>query len=222
MSTSGVVQVRHANRVHQAGLKTPRFSGFTRLARRALVIALAVLCFLPISHAADANEDPAIQFIQKMTRDLIAANRAGNIQAFSDTFNRHASIGAIGTYALGTHQTKLRPEDKGGYYTGMVRFISKYAATESQKYQVAAVQVVGASRRVNAGVMVDTKVQLRDGQSYDVQWLLQPSGTGYKVRDAKVQVLLGDYWMTPFLKDLFEKYIADNGSVAALVMALNR
>ena len=37
-----------------------------------------------------------------------------------------------------------------------------------------------------------------------------------------VQVLLADYWMTPFLKDLFEKYIAENGSVQALVVALSR
>ncbi len=190
---------------------------------RSLLAATAALwCMFSVASAADANEDAAGQYVQRMARDLIAANKAGDIKTFSDTFNRHANIGAIGTYALGSYQAKLRPEDKGGYYIGMVRFISKYAATESQKYQVSHLQVLGPSRRVNAGVMVDTKVHLRDGQSYDVQWLLQPAAGGFKVRDAKVQVLLGDYWMTPFLKDLFEKYIADNGSVAALVMALNR
>ena len=84
------------------------------------------------------------------------------------------------------------------------------------------VEIVGPAQRARAGVVVDTRVHLRDGQAYDVQWLLHPTGGGYKVRDAKVQVLLGDYWMTPFLKDLFEKYIAENGSVQALVLALNR
>ena len=190
--------------------------------RSLLVAAVAVLSMLSVASAAGANEDAAGQYVQRMARDLIAANKAGDIKTFSDTFNRHANIGAIGTYALGSYQGRLRPEDKSGYFVGMVRFISKYAATESQKYQVSHLEVLGPSRRVNAGIMVDTKVHLRDGQSYDVQWLLQPAGTGYKVRDAKLQVLLGDYWMTPFLKDLFEKYIADNGSVAALVMALNR
>lgn len=190
--------------------------------RGLMVFALALASVFAQPSQALANEDAAGQYVQRMARDLIAANKAGDIKTFSDTFNRHANIGAIGTYALGSHQAKLRPEDKSGYFVGMVRFISKYAATESQKYQVSHLQVLGPSRRVNAGVMVDTKVHLRDGQSYDVQWLLQPAGAGYKVRDAKVQVLLGDFWMTPFLKDLFEKYIADNGSVAALVMALNR
>lgn len=191
-----------------------------------LALVGALLAFLPLEARAPvavAADDPAAQYVQRMARDLIAANRATSVQTFSDTFNRHAHIGAIGNYALGSYQAKLRPEEKSGYYTGMVRFISRYAATESTKYQVSHVQVTGPSRRVSAGVMVDTKVVLKDGQSYDVQWLLQQSGpAGYKVRDAKVQVLLGDYWLTPFLKDLFEKYIADNGSVAALVVALNR
>lgn len=191
---------------------------------RALPRFLAALLgvILSVAGAGRASADEAANYVQRMTRDLIAANRASDPRSFSDTLNRHANIGAIGTYALGAYQSKLRPEDKSGYFVGMVRFISRYAATESQKYQVSHVQVTGPSRKVAAGVMVDTKVHLRDGQSYDVQWLLQPTGGTFKVRDAKVQVLLGDYWMTPFLKDLFEKYIADNGSVAALVLALNR
>jgi hypothetical protein len=104
----------------------------------------------------------------------------------------------------------------------MVRFISRYAANESQKYQVSHAQFLGPAYRTKSGTMVDTRVHLKSGQAYDVQWLLQPAGKGYRVRDARVQVVLGDYWMTPFLKDLFEKYISENGSVTALVVALNR
>ena len=48
---------------------------------------------------------------------------------------------------------------------------------------------------------------LADGSAYDVRWLLARHGTGFKVRDAMV---LG-FWMTPFLKKLFEDYIAQNG-----------
>ncbi len=169
-----------------------------------------------------AADDTAVQFVQKMTRELIAANRAGADVVFAETLRRNAHVGAIGTYALGSYQGQLSQQNRDSYLNGMVRFISRYAASESKKYQVSHVQVTGPSRRVNSGVMVDTKVHLRDGSSYDVQWLLQPAGSGYRVRDAKVQVLLGDYWMTPFLKDLFEKYIAENGSVNALVLALNR
>ena len=46
-----------------------------------------------------------------------------------------------------------------------------------------------------------------------------PYGGSYKVRDAMVLGL----WMTPFLKKLFEDYIAQNGGhPRALVAALNR
>lgn len=197
----------------------PMFRGV--FARCLALIAIASVFTGQLTQSAKAD-DAAVQFIQRMTRELIAANKAGSVLAFSETLKRNANVGAIGSYALGSHQSKLGQADRESYLNGMVRFISRYAATESQKYQVNHVQVTGPAQRVNAGVVVDTKVHMRDGQTYDVQWLLQPSGGGYRVRDAKVQVLLGDYWMTPFLKDLFEKYIAENGSVQALVVALNR
>lgn len=189
--------------------------------RAMAMVFVALLAALQTGTPARADE-AAVQFVQRMARELIAANRSGSVVAFSEALKKNAHIGPIGTYALGSYQSRLGQADRESYLNGMVRFISRYAATESSKYQVSHVQVTGPAQRVNAGVVVETKVHLRDGAAYDVQWLLQPSAGGYKVRDAKVQVLLGEYWMTPFLKDLFEKYIAENGSVQALVVALNR
>lgn len=189
--------------------------------RASVMMIMALMAAFQTAAPARADE-AAVQFVQRMARELIAANRSGSVVAFSEAFKRNAHIGPIGTYALGSYQSRLGQADRESYLNGMVRFISRYAATESSKYQVSHVQVTGPAQRVNAGVVVETKVHLRDGAAYDVQWLLQPSAGGYKVRDAKVQVLLGEYWMTPFLKDLFEKYIAENGSVQALVVALNR
>ena len=60
---------------------------------------------------------------------------------------------------------------------------------------------------------------LEDGTAYDVRWLLSKYGNSYKVRDAMVYGL----WMTPFLKKLFEDYIAQNGgNPRSLMTALNR
>ena len=190
-----------------------------------LALALAMIAFaagsIAVPRPAQAD-DAAVEYLKRVGRELIAANQAGSAQAFATIINTHSHVQAIGTYALGSHKTNLKPADREGYFFGMVRFISRYAATESQKYRVSSFQIVGPANRTSNGVVVDTKVILKDGQSYDVQWLLQQTGGAYKIRDAKVQVLLGDYWMTPFLKDLFEKYIAENGSVTALVLALNR
>jgi phospholipid transport system substrate-binding protein len=70
-----------------------------------------------------------------------------------------------------------------------------------------------------SGVMVDSKVTMEDGSVYEIRWLLAKYGDSYKVRDAMVV----GFWMTPFLKQLFENYIAENGgNPSALVAALNR
>ena len=198
----------------------PSFWGRT-VSQVLLAVAVVMLAIGSPLHSARA-QDSATDYVKRVARELIAANKSGSAQAFADTLNAHSHVQAIGTYALGSYRPNLKPADRDGYFAGMVRFISRYAATESQKYHIANFEIVGPASRTSSGVVVDSKVHLRDGQSYDVQWLLQSAGGGYRIRDAKVQVLLGDYWMTPFLKDLFEKYIAENGSVTALVVALNR
>lgn len=193
--------------------------------RRALhlLLALAVAACGLIGPGQPARADEAaIEYVKRVGRELIAANHTGSMQAFAVALNNHSHVQAIGSYALGSYKPNLKPTDRDNYFAGMVRFISRYAATESQKYQVASLQITGPAGRTSSGVVVDSKVIMKDGQSYDVQWLLQSAGGSYRIRDAKVQVLLGEYWMTPFLKDLFEKYIAENGSVQALVVALNR
>ena len=101
----------------------------------------------------------------------------------------------------------------------MARFIGRYAATEAPKYPVARVEWSNQSVRGASGLMVDSRVVLADGSGYDVRWLLFKYGNSYKVRDAMV---LG-FWMTPFLKNLFEDYISKNGgNPRALTSALSR
>lgn len=201
----------------------PRSTTFgQQLCQAMLALALSMLAIGMPLHSSRAQDAPS-EYVKRVARDLIAANRAGSAQGFADALNNHSHVQAIGTYALGSYKPNLKPADRDSYFAGMVRFISRYAASESQKYQIASFDIVGPAGRTSSGVVVDSRVKLRDGSSYDVQWLLQPTaGGGYRIRDAKVQVLLGDYWMSPFLKDLFEKYIAENGSVTALVVALNR
>ena len=96
--------------------------------------------------------------------------------------------------------------------------MARYAAKEAPKYPVARADVVGRSYRDAYGIGVDMRVLLRDGNSYNVRWLLSRRGKTFRVRDAQV---LG-FWMTPFMKNLFNAYIKKNGnSVMALVNAIS-
>ncbi|MDX2156925.1 MAG: ABC transporter substrate-binding protein [Hyphomicrobiaceae bacterium] len=186
---------------------------------RGIVVGLiAVWIGLLSSFERARAADPAVAFMEKVAQELLTASRSRSPAAFAGVIHRYADTGYIGSYSLGSYRQQLKVEDKPGYLSGMVRFIGRYAATEAPKYPVAGFKITG-SLRGGQGIMVDSVVTLRDGSSYDVRWLLAKTGNVYRVRDAMVY----GFWMTPFLKRLFENYIAENGgNVRALVVALNR
>ena len=137
----------------------------------------------------------------------------------SSVVQRYADVSYIGLFSLGTYRAQLTATERPTYYSGMVKFIGRYAANEAPKYTVSKIEWSDQSIRGASGTMVDSKITLSDGNTYDVRWLLVKQGGNYKVRDAMVV----GFWMTPFLKKLFEDYIAQNGgNPRALVTALNR
>ena len=163
--------------------------------------------------------DPAVVFMAQVGRELTAAARARSPAMIATVVERYADVTQIGLYSLGEYRTRLAHADRPTYYAGMVRFIGRYAAGEAPKYRVARVEWASQSFRGASGIMVDSRVTLSDGSTYDVRWLLSKYGSTYKVRDAMVLT----FWMTPFLKNLFEDYIAKNGgNPRALMAALSR
>jgi phospholipid transport system substrate-binding protein len=198
-----------------AGLKwQPRFraaglSGFM----------LSVLCLAWLSAQPAAAADPAVKFMAQVGRDLMAAARTRSPGEIADVIQRYGDVSYIGLYSLGSYRSQLSAQEKTIYYSGMVRFISRYAATEAPKYPVAKIEWADESTRGSSGIMVDSTVTLEDGSVYEVRWLLTRSGDNFKVRDAMVV----GFYLTPFLKQLFEDYIAqNNGNPRALIAALSR
>lgn len=182
-----------------------------------VLMGLAVLCAMLLAGPARAA-DPAVAFMEKVAHELLSATRSKSPALVSAVVHRYADTGYIGSYSLGSYRAQLAPGDRPGYLAGMVRFIGRYAATEAPKYPVATYKITGSSRG-GQGIMVDSVVTLRDGSSYDVRWLLTQAGPTFRVRDAMVY----GFWMTPFLRKLFENYIAENGGhVRALVAVLSR
>ena len=184
------------------------------------VAILAICAPIPVSNLKAAPNDPAVAYMQRVAKDLIAAAKSQSPDRFRAALKKHGHYRDIAHFALGDYKPKLSRKDRNRYYNGMIRFISRYAANESRKYQVSHAQIFGPSTRTSTGVYVDSRVHLVDGSTYDVRWLLIPrGGKRFMVRDAQVLT----FWMTPFLRDLFVKYIAQNGGqVRALVLALNQ
>jgi phospholipid transport system substrate-binding protein len=203
-------------------LRSARAIGRLRVAAAALsscVLATLGLAWLTATPPRAAPADPAVKFMAQVGRELMAAARTRSPGVMAGVIQRYGDVSYIGLYSLGSYRHLLSTEERTAYYGGMVRFISRYAANEAPKYPVARVEWSDQSVRGANGLMVDSKVILEDGSVYEVRWLLAKYGQSYKVRDAMVV----GFWMTPFLKKLFEDYIAENGGhPRALVAALNR
>jgi phospholipid transport system substrate-binding protein len=190
---------------------SPIVASFMRAIYLVPVLAAGFVVLAPTTACAEA---PAT-YMQRVQNELIAAQRAGSVSAFSNVLRRHMDVPSIGITALGPHAKTDRP----ALYSGMINFISKYAAKEAPKYPVASAVVTGQGSETAGGATVDTHLTLKSGEGYDVRWKLVRSGQSYKVRDAQV---IG-FWMTSFLDTLFQNYIAENGNNPhALVVALNR
>ena len=180
-----------------------------------LVIAVVLASLAP----QPAHAEAAARYMQRVAKQLVKAARSGSQRDFATAVRSHADYQSIGLYSLGEYRRGLPRSQRNSYYAGMINFIARYAANNAPKYPVARAIVTGQTNETKSGVHVDTQVTLTDGTSYDVRWLLVRRGRTWKVRDAQV---LG-FWMSPFLKNLFESYISENGgNPRALVVALNR
>jgi phospholipid transport system substrate-binding protein len=183
---------------------------------RGLSVVLACLSLSVIAPAAFAESPGA--YMQRVAKELVAANRSRSSDAFAKTLRSHMDIPSVGLTALGPYINRLPKAERPGYFNAMIQFISRYAAKESSNYAVSSASVTGQSPEAGGGAMVDTTITLRSGTSYDVRWKVVRRGGVYKIRDAQVIGM----WMTPFLDDLFQKHIATNGNnPRSLVTALN-
>jgi phospholipid transport system substrate-binding protein len=191
-----------------------------RLARMSMAAGLLVALVAPYAAApAAAQADPAVAYMERASRDLIAATRVRSPAPMASAINRYGATTAIALAAIGNYRAKLAPGDQPGLINGTVGFMARYVAEQAPKYPVSHVEFMPGSRQAKYGLMVDSRVHLKDGSVYDVSWLLIKAGSTYRVRDAQV---LG-FWATPFMQTLFENYISENGgNPKALVTVLSR
>ncbi|MGI9373073.1 MAG: ABC transporter substrate-binding protein [Hyphomicrobiales bacterium] len=191
---------------------------------QALVLAVCAAFMLTVSatgvnQSAYAATDPAVRFMQKVAKDLQKAGRLGSRNAFQRSIKRYADVPYIGTVSLGAYLPKLKKSKRNDYYYGVRRFMARYFAVQSRNYRVTKAQIASKSTKKGRNTLVNSKVYLSNGRSYNVTWKLVRSGKTYRIQDARV---LG-FWLTPFLRDAFVGYVKQNaGSVNKLIVALKR
>lgn len=184
-------------------------------------LLLALLTILLVGSASSPTQaaDPAVEFMERVSRELIIAARSRSPQLLAATISRYGANSAIALSAIGDYRRQLAAADEPRLITGTVGFLARYAAAEAPKYPIDRITFAPESRKAKYGLMVDSTLYLKDGNSYDVRWLLVKAGSSYRVRDAQVM----GFWMTPFLQRLYENYIGENGgNVRSLVVVLNR
>jgi phospholipid transport system substrate-binding protein len=180
--------------------------------------ALLAVCESATAPARAA--DPAVVFMSQVGRELMAAARTRSPGAMAAAIERHGDLTQIGLSALGEYRTRLPQSERPHYFSGMAKWMGRYAANEAPNYPIARVEWVDQSMRGSYGsIVVDSRVVLANGSGYDVRWVLSKYGSTYKVRDA---MILG-FSMTTQLQSLFEDYISKNGgNPRALAAALHR
>lgn len=184
--------------------------------------SLGALVVLMASAAiTDARAEAPAIYMQRVANQLIAASRTGSQSAFAAALRSHGHLPTIGRYALGQYEPRLKSqEDKQLYYSAMVRWISRYVAGEALKNPVASAVVTGQTAETKKGATVFSKITMKSGATYDVNWwVFRDSGGALKVGDAEVLGMSA----RDQLRTIFEDFLSKNGgNPQKLVMALNQ
>jgi len=198
-------------------------SDFRMMSRRAALKraagAAAVTLFgIKAPPARAAADGSAVAYMKnRIAKDLFAAAGAKTPESFITAINRHADLDTIATYSLGNYSNGLTPPMSARLRRGVAGFMSRYFAIQARHYPVVRAEISGEYPYSEDEVVVKTRIYLKTGSSYSVDWLMAPHGRRYKVRDVRVY----GFWLTPFQRALFVRYIADNGGdVTALLAAL--
>jgi phospholipid transport system substrate-binding protein len=185
------------------------------LTRRTLLTGILGLAATP---SLAAGDHASVTFMRQVGKELLAAHRQGTVSAFLRVVQRYADVPEISSHALGKYSAKITSGQRGRYQRGVATYMARYFALQSRDYTVAKYEVGEAKVDANKDVLVESKVFLMTGQSYNVGWRLVWKGGKYKVRDAKI---LG-FWLTNFQRSDFTSYLDKrNGDINKLIVALN-
>ncbi len=165
-----------------------------------------------------ASASAAVRYMKKVAADLMAAQRDGRTKAYYRVVSRHADLPAISLYSLGQYRSQLPRSRRSAFYRGVAGFMARYFADQSNDYRVAKAEFSDNIRQDGDYTLVDSKLTLASGSTYNVVWRLAHHRYGFRIADVRV---LG-FSMVYLQQRIFQHYISKKGSVDALVSALTR
>ena len=154
------------------------------------ILALACVAWLTAAPRPAAAADPAVKFMAQVGRELMAAARTRSPGVMASVIERYGDVSYIGLYSLGSYRSQLSVADRVIYYGGMVRFISRYAATEAPKFPVARVE--WADQR-SGDTGVGTAVPGTDRSGFF--WFFEPQNIELVVKILDARQVNGRFWV---------------------------
>lgn len=195
------------------------------LHRRRLLFTVAGLAAVqaagPLAAVAQAAVDPkgAVRYMREAADDLMQAQRIGTVSSFQKAILSHADVEGIALYALGPYRDDLQKAQRPAYFKGVSLFMARYFADSSREYQVGKAEIGDVTMDDSGAALVNTKVTLLTGTTYNVVFKVARDGKGYQIADVNV---LG-FSLAYMQRGIFQRFIAKNGGdVNALVAALSR
>jgi phospholipid transport system substrate-binding protein len=187
-----------------------RRRSISRLAAGAAAIALAApgLVTMMSGQAAAADQDPAVQLIQRTADELIrikadAAREAAIMRLLEAEFD----LNYMGRSTLVTHWDQATPGQRERFLKVQTNAEAHAYAKRFAQYAGQRLTVSGVTPRGNGVSLVDSKLDQSNGEPVAIQWEVHNDGQRPRIVDVKV----GGVSMVLTRRSEYNSYIRNHG-----------
>lgn len=187
-----------------------RRRSISRLAAGAAAIALIApgLVTMMSGQAVAADQDPAVQVIQRTADELIrikadTAREAAIMRLLQAEFD----LNYMGRSTLATHWDQATPEQRERFLKVQTSAEARAYAKRFAQYAGQRLTVTGVNSRGNGVSVVDSKLDQSNGEPVAIQWEVHNDGQRPRVVDVKV----GGVSMVLTRRSEYNSYIRNHG-----------
>lgn len=193
------------------------------MSRRLLSLGVIAVAFGLFTAAppSDAAMDPNAfisnlgqQGIQSLGSNVPTQER---FVRFHRLFEAYFDVADIGRFTAGRYWRALNPAQQQEFLALYREYTVQSYVEKLNKYGGAQFRVIG-SEPYGAGVMVNSEAFPPGGNPVRIDWLVVPSGDGYKVND----VMVDQVSMKVTQRDEFARIIQNNGGQPSALLAVMR